>query len=483
MLRYWFAAVLGFWAMTAQSAGMGYDEARHLLARTGFAPAEREVQAYARLSRTQAVDKLLSETRTTAQTPAPSWADEAIQRPRELRDASEDERKRLLREALERGFELRGWWYREMWSTPTPLTERMTLFWHNHFVSSQQKVKAPQLMYRQNLLLRQHALGNFGELLHAIAKDPAMVIYLDSASNRKGQPNENFAREVMELFTLGTGHYTEQDIKEAARAFTGWSLNRSDFSFRNYRLLHDGGEKTVLGQRGDFDGDAVLDILLAQPATAEFITAKLWREFVSPTPDAREVKRLAQVFRIARYEIKPLLRALLTTDAFYAPAHRGTLIKSPVELLVGTVRQFGIEQVEPRLLALSGRQLGQDIFNPPNVKGWPGGEDWINSNTLLARKQIMEHVFRGEEMPLDPRMAREQFGQGAALALGAQRALNTLHFDVTRFYDAFAGDEAAKRTRIARLVLPLPVAEAGKPNGDRLDFIRQLTLDPVYQLK
>lgn len=470
-------------AWAAHSAGMGYDDARHLLTRTGFAPTEAEVQVYAGLGRAQAVDKLLRETRDAAQTPAPEWVNDTVHPPRAFRDASEEQRKLLQREAIEHGFELRAWWYREMLDTPTPLTERMTLFWHNHFVSSQQKVKSAQLMYRQNALLRRHALGNFGELLHAVAKDPAMVIYLDNATNRRGQPNENFAREVMELFTLGAGHYSEQDIQEAARAFTGWSLDRSDFSFRNYPTLHDNGEKTVLGQRGNFDGDAVLDILLAQPATAEWISGKLWREFVSTTPDPKEVKRLARVFRESRYEVKPLMRALLTSDAFYAPANRAALIKSPVELLVGTVRQFGIEQAEPRLLALSGRQLGQDLFAPPNVKGWPGGEDWINSTTLLARKQIMERVFRGEEMPMAPRMAREEFGKGAALAFGAQRSLNAMHFDLARFYDGFSGDERTRREQMARLVLPVTAVEAPPGTGDRLAFVRALALDPVYQLK
>jgi uncharacterized protein (DUF1800 family) len=233
-----------------------------------------------------------------------------------------------------------------MLATRSPLTERMTLFWHNHFVSSQQKVRYTRLMYEQNVLLRRHAVGNFGELLHAVSKDPAMVIYLDSASNRKGKPNENFAREVMELFTLGEGNYSEQDIKEAARAFTGWSVDPDSGEFMFRRPAHDDGVKTVLGRSGNFDGDAVLDILLAQPQTAEFIVSKLWREFVSPAPDAMEVKRIARMFRDNRYNIKVALRALLTADAFYAPQNRAVLIKSPVELIVGTLRQFRFETGE-----------------------------------------------------------------------------------------------------------------------------------------
>lgn len=330
----WLMAAL--WSAAAHAAGMGYDDAKHLLSRTGFSPTEAEVETYAALSRTQAVDRLLAETGTVARTPPPGWVDEPRLRLNRLKDLSDAEKQALLKQEIQRGIALRGWWYREMLTTPSPLTERMTLFWHNHFVSSQQKVKVAQLMYRQNVLLRSQALGNFGTLLHAAARDPAMVIYLDSASNRRGRPNENFAREVMELFTLGVGHYTEQDVKEAARAFTGWSLDRESGEFRFYRFLHDNGEKTVLGRSGDLGGDDVLDILLEQPATAEFIVAKLWREFVSPDPDPKEVAHLAGMFRANDYEIKPLLRALFLSDAFYAKENRAMLVKSPAELLVGT---------------------------------------------------------------------------------------------------------------------------------------------------
>ena len=461
---------------------MGYDDARHLLARSGFAPTVAEVQIYAKLTRAQAVDKLLNETRSAAQTPAPSWVNEPPTSLRDIKQLSDEARKQLQRQQIERGVELRGWWYQEMLATPTPLTERMTLFWHNHFVSSQQKVKSAQLMYRQHVLLRRQALGNFGELLHAVSKDPAMIVYLDNATNRRGHPNENFAREVMELFTLGVGHYTEQDIKEVARAFTGWSLDRATGEFRFYPLLHDAGPKTVLGRSGDFDGDAVLDILLAQPQTAELISTKLWREFVSPNADAKEVKRLAAIFREARYEMKPLLRALFTSDAFYAPANRARLIKSPVDLLVGTLRQFGIKGVDTRLLVFSGRQLNQDLFGPPNVKGWPGGEDWINSTTLLARKQFMERIFRMEEMPIDRRTLRNEMGASAAREMAGQAMVANLRFDAPTFFDAFKGGEEQRRTSVERLVLAGPASH--KPAAtERIEFIRQLVLDSAYQLK
>ena len=230
-------------AVALAAAPMGFDEARHLLNRTSFAASVDDINAFARLTRAQGVDQLLAWTGSKVGTPAPAWVNN-FESPRRMRMMSEEERKQVQREEFEKGVELRGWWMTEMLTTPSPLTEKMVLFWHNHFVSSLQKVKSPVLMYRQNLLLREHALGYFGDMLHDVSKDPAMVIYLDSASNRKGQPNENFAREVMELFTLGEGNYSERDIKEAARAFTGWSLDPDIGEFVFRRQIHDDDVKT-----------------------------------------------------------------------------------------------------------------------------------------------------------------------------------------------------------------------------------------------
>jgi uncharacterized protein (DUF1800 family) len=362
----------------------------------------------------------------------------------------------------------------------------MVLFWHNHFVSSLQKVRSPVLMYRQQLLLRKHAFGYFGDMLHDVSKDPAMVIYLDNASNRKAQPNENFAREVMELFTLGEGNYGEQDIKEAARAFTGWSIDPDSGEFVSRPLIHDDGVKTVLGRSGNFDGDAVLDILLAQPRTAEFVVAKLWREFVSPVPDAAEVKRIARMFRDNRYNIRIALRALLTSDAFYAPQNRAALIKSPVELIVGTLRQFRFETGEVMPFVLASRQLGQDLFAPPNVKGWPGGEAWINSASLLQRKQLLERLFRAQEMR-EPLMTMSRAAGDNVNGIGKvedgrqrlARAMMDIHFDGDKWLSQYRpGDpQLVKVVLAAEPAVPPPAGTRGA------DLLRQLVLDPVYQLK
>jgi uncharacterized protein (DUF1800 family) len=389
-----------------------------------------------------------------------------------------EERRLFVRGQIERALELKGWWLTEMVATASPLTERMTLFWHNHFTSSVQKVRSPPLMYRQNVLLRRHALGNFGELLHAVSKDPAMLVYLDSATSRRGQPNENFAREVMELFTLGEGRYGEHDIKEAARAFTGWSIDLDSGEFRFRPMLHDYGTKTVLGRAAD-TGDEVLDILLAQPATAEFVAAKLWREFVSPQPEPEELRRVAGALRESRYDVRPALRALLLTPAFWAPQNRAALVKSPVDLVVGTLRQFDIGFGDPLPFVFLLSALGQDVLSPPNVKGWPGGEAWINSTTLLARKQFLDRVFRVEEtrMVMQRPAMQEKLG---AMKPGARRfmqAMAELQFSARDWLGPFEGREA-----MLPLVL-LAAPPAGSPSGSGMDYVRALVADPVYQLK
>jgi uncharacterized protein (DUF1800 family) len=462
-------------ALACAAGPMGFDEARHLLNRTSFSANADDIDAFAKLTRAQAVDQLLAWTAHKVTAPAPAWRND-FQSPRRLRGMNEEERKLAQRAQVEKGIELRAWWMTEMLTTPSPLTEKMVLFWHNHFVSSLQKVRSPVLMYRQNLLLRQHALGYFGDLLHAVARDPAMVIYLDNASNRKGQPNENFAREVMELFTLGEGNYRENDIKEVARAFTGWSLDLDTGEFMVRPQIHDYGIKTVLGREGNFDGDEVLDILLAQPQTAELIVAKMWREFVSPSPDPAEVKRIARMFRDNRYNISVALRALLTADAFYAPENRGVLVKSPIDLIVGTLRQFGFETGEVTPFLFASRQLGQDLFAPPNVKGWPGGEAWINSATLLQRKQLVERLFRAQEMrPMAVAMNRRA-GDGKERFV---RAAMDVHFDGDKWMSQFRPGDP----KLAKVVLAADPTSPPVANAQGIEMLRQLVMDPAYQLK
>ena len=484
VMRIVLAAVTLFIAAAAQAAAIGYEGARHLLNRTGFGATDAEISAYASLDRAAAVDRILQGARREAATPPPAFIDEPFDRFYRVGNLPADERMAVQRTLLQRSFELRAWWLGEMVATPSPLTERMTLFWHNHFATSQQKVRSLQLMYRQNALLRREALGNFSTLLRGIAKDPAMLVYLDNAGNRRQAPNENFAREVMELFTLGEGHYTEHDIKEAARAFTGWSLDRGSGDFIYRRMWHDYGEKTVFGRTARMDGDDVIDLLLARPETAQFIAAKVWREFVSPTPQPAEVTRWAGMLRDARYEMKPMLRAVLMSDAFWSDAHRGALVKSPVELVAGTLRTFEIHPADLRPAVFACAALGQNLFSPPNVKGWPGGEAWIDSSTLLARQQFIDRVFRGSD-PMATTVAMRtpapvQGQGGAAVRRMLERGMADYVFDADRFGGALGAKSGARLQSLVLAYPPVGAMPEQAPVGDR---VRALVADASYQLK
>ena len=487
--------VLAVPVQAATETALGLDDARHLLNRTGFAASQADIAAFAKLTRAGAADKLLKAVQAVGTQNPPAWVNEPPLPPVRLRDMSQEQRQAGQRKNVERAFELREWWFREMLTTPSPLTEKMTLFWHNHFATSQQKVRFTSLMYQQHAMLRRNALGNFGTMLREVARDPAMLIYLDGANSRKEQPNENFGREVMELFTLGEGHYSERDIKEVARAFTGWSVDRDTGQFMFRRGIHDYGNKTVLGKTGNFDGEQVIDILLRRPETAQFLTRKLWKEFVSPTPDDAQVARFADGFRDSGYNIAKLMRALLTSDAFYALENRAALIKSPVEFVVGTMKQFEIEAPNLRPFVIGSALLGQNVFSPPNVKGWPGGEAWINSATLLGRKQLIDRLFRNEDrMEMAMRDMDEMAirngeppppGRDARLQRQMERQMGGIRWNLDKWAGKFTGDgrnadSLQDMTRVVLAVAPQnPPAASDKPS----DWARQLVYDPVYQLK
>jgi len=447
-------------------AALPPDEARHLLTRTGFGATPDQIEALTALSHAQAVAALIARARARAAVgptmDPPSWID---QPPPGKRALDDKERKERIAEVLRMGLALKGWWLGEMAHTDAPFLEHMTLFWHNHFTSSLTKVKWAPLLWRQNQLLRRHALGNYRELLHQVARDPAMVIYLDSVRNHKGNPNENFARELLELFTLGEGNYSEADIKAAARAFTGWSLERKDGTFRFRPLLHDQGEKAFMGRKGRFDGDDIIDIVLEHSGAALHITRKAWREFVSPDPDPRQVAAVARAFRDSGYEISVLMRQLLESPGFRDPGIRGHLVKSPTDLLVGTVRTLGIPLEDYEVLALASRRLGQDLFDPPNVKGWPGGEYWIDSATLAERRGMLERLLQGGSLtaPFGP----------APTALPQP--------DLTAFV-ALAGT-AAGTAQLEALLLALPPVDPLDQGASPRERLEQLLLDPAYQVK
>jgi len=467
----------------SSNAEMGNAEANHLLSRAGFAVSFSDLPVWSALSRQQAVEKLLQGSSSNITSP-PAWVSDPIIRPskKDKTDGNRQAQKAFLKLQREHHAELSAWWLNEMLTTNSPLNERMTLFWHNHFVSGQKKVKATKLLYIQNQLLRKQAMGNFGSLLHAVSKDPAMLIYLDSASNRKDSPNENFAREVMELFTLGVGNYTEKDIKEAARAFTGWSVDRDTGEFVFRKKLHDDGQKTILGKTGNFDGDDVLDILLSQPQATEFIVTKMWRELVSTEINAADkatIKKIAVDFRQSRYEIKTALKGILLSDAFYALENRGSIIKSPVDLVIGALKQLDIKLSSAESLVPVLRQLGQNLFDPPNVKGWPGGEVWINTNSLLARKTFLDRLLRTEDIQVS---SEGKTQMDMRIGKKAQMKQDPRPMGM-RFYaqDWFSQFKTSQQAQ-SLLLLQVPVVtNTASPNT--LPWLRALMLDPAYQLK
>lgn len=290
-------------------------------------------------------------------------------------------------------------WLNDMVKSEAQLREKMALFWHGHFAC-----RSLSALYQQQLLntIRSNAMGNFKDLLFAVSRSAAMLHFLNNNQNRKNHPNENFAREVMELFTLGRGNYTERDIKEAARAFTGWGTNiKGDFIFRQKQ--HDEGIKTFLGKTGNFNGDDMLNILLEQPQTAWFITEKIYRFFVNDTVDRTVVQKLSASFYTNGYDITRLLKEIFLSDWFYEEKNIGVKIKSPVELLAGIQRILPIEFENKNFLLLLQRLLGQLLLYPPNVAGWPGGKSWIDSSTLMVRMRLPKLLSEADQLTIIPK--------------------------------------------------------------------------------
>jgi uncharacterized protein (DUF1800 family) len=275
------------------------------------------------------------------------------------------------------------WWLNRMQSGAYPLQEKLTLFWHGHFTTSARDERNAASMWQQNETLRRNAANNFRTFVKQISRDPAMLDYLNNQQNRKAHPNENYARELMELFTLGIGNYTEDDIKEAARAFTGWGHDGEDFIFR--RFDHDYGIKSFFGRTGNFDGDDVIDIILQKNASAPYIANRLLTFFVMDEPDPAVCQSLGNLLRECNFDLRPVLAAMFTSKLFYSKSVIGGQIKSPVQLVIGTQRLLNVAPPNPMQLVVAMEQMGQVPFGPPNVKGWPGGRNWINTATLLVR--------------------------------------------------------------------------------------------------
>lgn len=379
------------------------EKCAHLLRRFGIGASENEIDEYGRGGIHAGIERLLSDDR-------PDNFNLTVE---SLRDPKQN---------YNMGH-VSTWWALRLLLTERPLTEKMTLFWHNHFATSANKVGQPMMMLAQNEILRRNATGNFRDMLMEVSKDPAMILWLDNQQNVKGHANENFAREVMELFTLGIGHYTEKDIQEGARAFTGWSYKTSkpssdaegrrqtaSFSFNAQR--HDEGIKTFRGHTANLTGDDVLNILCDERRTAEYIVSKMWKWFVYPNPEPAVIKPVVDKFYASGLDIKTALRAIMTSPAFYSTKAERAVVKNPVDFCIGSLRQLGVGQIVaenirqtpegqlPRVaigVANSAiqtmRAMGMAILYPPDVSGWAGGQTWISSSTMIERIGWADRLF------------------------------------------------------------------------------------------
>lgn len=356
------------------------DMARHLLARTLFGyTRDNLVKALSHTSVDTFVDSELLADRPT---PAPpdAWVTET---PIPNNGSVDGQRYAALT----------TWWLNRMLTEGTSMREKMVLFWHNHFVSDRAKVNYPQHMYQQNALFRRYAFGDFRQFTKDVTIDPAMLIYLDGRQSNKNAPNENYGRELMELFTLGIGNYTETDVKQAALALTGWRVDglKSVFNKNGFADV----PKTFLGQTGNFSHTDIVDIILTKDAAAEFICRKLYKEFVFYKPNEAFVKQMAAELRTANYNLRTVLRFLFTSDEFYKPEYRGAKIKNPVELAIGSLKFLDISKPDFAYVADAARILQQYLFYPPDVAGWPGQRDWISSNTYPARGGYSDSLVNG----------------------------------------------------------------------------------------
>ena len=381
-----------------------YAKARHLLVRAGFGGTPQEVQKIQKMGLYQAVDYLVEFYRQPA-----GAAFDAVP-PIEVDPFESKLTNRFMvgqvaaaRNAVDSRqlSSLRQWWLKRAVESQRPLQEKLTLFWHGHFANQNSVVGNSYLMYRQNQLFREHAAGNFGSLLYGIVHDPAMLRYLDNNKNVKGDPNENLAREIMELFAMGVDQgYTEKDIIQAARSLTGYTYDNQTGGFRLAYSKHDTENKTVFGKTGNWTGDDLVQLILEQPATARFISKKLFEYFTYTDPSQETIDQLANVLRARNYELDPLLKNMFLSEEFYSSRAMSSLIKSPAQLVVGALRDMGVKEVvNYGSIDAAIQQMGQQLFEPPDVKGWRYGRTWISSNRLFVRYNSVSDLIKSVSQP------------------------------------------------------------------------------------
>jgi uncharacterized protein (DUF1800 family) len=376
--------------------------AAHLLRRAGFSGTPDEIARLAAMSPHDAAESLIHFPDTSNFSPPPSVMDYPDPRAIAFK-GMDDMTKRAAaqarrKEAVGDIVALQLWWLNRMLSSPAPLQEKMAFVLHGHFTTAAiEKGVWPNLVLGQNQLFRQYALGNLHDLTLAVSKDPAMLLYLDNAENNKSHPNENYARELMELFTLGIGNYTEEDIRQSARAFTGWTIDRQTGQFTFNARTHDDGTKTFLSRTGNFDGSDIVNVIYQQRAAETFWATTLLSAFVYDDPEPELVDAFANVISRNKFELAPTMSMLLRSNVFYSPRAYRALVKSPVEFVVGAHKQLGLDKIiDGTPAALRG--MGQVLFYPPNVAGWPGGANWLTSQMLIARENFIAKMVNTPDM-------------------------------------------------------------------------------------
>ncbi len=485
-------------------ANWNSQTARHLLNRAGFGGTPVQIEAVRAMGLDGAVDYLLDSDTSPGESISESAFDRTIRTPltdeeratlRQARQSNSEtvreqfQKVKNQQDGLDRAQmqEIQKWWLRRLIQTGRPLEEKLTLFWHGHFATGYRTIEDSYHMFQQNQLFRKYASGNFADLVMRILRNPAMLKYLDNDESRRGRPNENLARELMELFVLGEGHgYTENDIKEGARALTGFTFD--DDAFRFDAGNHDGESKTILGQTGDWDGDDFARIILSRRETSEFLCGKLYRFFVNDAPGMPDTKckafsnALAAELRKQQYEMKPVLRMLFRSQHFYDAANRGATIKSPTQLIVQTIRELGTPPRELGSLNSAGDLMGQSLFMPPSVKGWDGGQAWINTSTYFVRQNLAVYLITGlrpDAFDWDADLAKwDTTALEAAIARGTEG-------DASKEADALldlvlcAPATAARRAQFQTYVTGLK----GPLTGARLvSALCLITAMPEYQL-
>ncbi len=364
---------------------------------------------------------------------------------------------------------LKAWWIYRMLFGPDPLTERLVLLWHNHFATSNLKVQNLEQMRRQNEIFREHAQAPFGQLLHTVVHDPALLVWLDAPANRKGHPNENLARELMELFTLGIGNYTEADVQSAARALTGWTV--TDDAFHEVPIRHDDGEKTILDRKGPWKGDDLLNIVLEHPATADRLVFRICELFMGEKAvDAAARGALATGLRQHNLDIGWAVETVLRSQAFFANANLGTRVVGPVEYILGAARALELFEPPSSTLVLAewAGRLGQDLFYPPNVGGWPGGRAWLTTRSVIGRANYAAALIEGRRVgrpgPMDALALAKRHGEEDVLAFYTRLLLGTepttaWRDRLTTALDAKLEDAGERARRLVGLILALPEAQ------------------------